>query len=66
MIDALIYGEIPIANIEARSKAPPEKLVSNHCIPPEKPPIKLSTASEVSPGTGINEPNLNITSIKIV
>ncbi|MPM81480.1 hypothetical protein SDC9_128533 [bioreactor metagenome] len=64
IIEALIYGDMFIANIAKFLNAPPEITSKKPSNPPDS--INLARASVFIPGTGIKLPNLNITSIKRV
>ena len=60
IIDAEIYGMIPNAKTEARSKAPPENMLNMPIMVPLCESKTRWSTSAFTPGTGIYEPSLNI------
>ena len=56
MIDAVMYGAMPIANTESRRSAPPEKTSRKPRMPPELALKNSSSAVGSRPGVGMCEP----------
>ena len=59
-MDAEIYGMIPNAKTDARSRAPPENILNIPIMVPLCESKTRSRTSAFTPGTGINEPSLNM------
>jgi len=56
MIEADIYGIIPNANTDNRSRAPPENMLNMSRIVPRCCSNMIARAAGSIPGTGINVP----------